>query len=56
MEDSLKVIVDGKEYRLTSQQVNVMEYIKEADAMEKGHVLTINNIDQRQFNFILDIL
>lgn len=31
------VIVDGKEYNLDEKVVAAMEYIPEAEAMEKGH-------------------
>lgn len=31
------VIVDNKEYNLDEKIVNVMKYISEAEAMEKGH-------------------
>jgi hypothetical protein len=54
------VLVDGKEYNLNEQQVGAMKYIEEAEAIEKGSnvnpastKITINNIDQKQFEFIL---
>ena len=48
------VIVDGKEYNL-NQQVTAMKYIEEAEAIEKGSNITIKNIDQKTFEFILEI-
>ena len=33
-----------------------MKYIEEAEAIEKGSTITIKNIDQKTFDFILDIL
>jgi hypothetical protein len=32
------LIVDGKEYELTEQQVAPMKYVEEATAVEKGKV------------------
>lgn len=34
------LIVDGKEYELTEQQVAPMKYVEEATAVEKGKVRT----------------
>ena len=50
------VIVDGKKYNLNQQQVKAMKYIEEAEAIEKGSKITIKNIDQKTFEFILKIL
>ena len=47
------VIVDGKEYNLNEQQTASMKYIEEAEAIEKGSQITIKNIDQKTFEFIL---
>ena len=33
-----------------------MKYIEEAEAIEKGSTITIKNIDQKTFDFILEIL
>ena len=52
----LVVTVDGKEYNLNQQQVTAMKYIEEAEAIEKGSNITIKNIDQKTFEFILKIL
>ena len=50
------VIVDGKKYNLNENQVTAMKYIEEAEAIEKGPNITIKNIDQKTFNFILEII
>ena len=50
------VTVDGKVYNLSQQQVTAMKYIEEAETIEKGSTITIKNIDQKTFEFILDIL
>ena len=50
------VIVDGKEYNFNEQQVAAMKYIEEAEAIEKGSTITIKNIDQKTFEFVLEIL
>ena len=50
------VTVDGKQYNLTEQQVTAMKYIEEAEAIEKGSNITIKNIDQKTFEFVLEIL
>ena len=52
----IAVIVDGKEYNLNEKQVATMKYIEEADAIEKGSTIAIKNIDQKTFEFILEIL
>ena len=50
------VIFDGKEHIINQQQVTAMKYIEEAEAIEKGSNITIKNIDQKTFEFILKIL
>ena len=49
----VSVIVDGKEYNLNEKQVASMKYIAEAQAIEKGSNITIKNIDQKTFEFVL---
>ena len=50
------VTVDGKDFNLNQQQVTAMKYIEEAEAIGKGSRITIKNIDQKTFEFILEIL
>lgn len=37
----LTIIVDKKEYKIDSKMFNAMQYIVEADAIEKGHLVLI---------------
>lgn len=40
-----KIIVDGKEYDLNENQENLMEYVKEARAIEQGDVSFLLSLD-----------
>jgi hypothetical protein len=42
----VKINVDGKDYELNENQLNLLEYVKEAKAIEQGDVSFLLSLDQ----------